>query len=323
MVGDRAPCDGRVDGMFPSLVLTHSNAAVTHGSSGTGDLLGGSHQRVGVWCARMVGQLKQWRLTQTPTLRGGISTAARMARRETPPNRYTVAPLVKVTRTLPVMGLAVRRVMALLCSVSMGSCMVSWLVDLLIVDGEGGWGCPPCATLQIGHHGADLQSVDGRIIPAAPVGGLFRTTLPEQRHQLLVVATAAGSIVEPLIVANPQGDIPGLPVCPSVESVAHGLSRLVDVISLQGQGSPATIPCGSLPTVTLHTAAVDLLIIEAVIEIEIEDFAWHVLNLGEQGVGFHGSSRLVCCNSTGSVGGDGVDLCHLLSCHSVKGLGGL
>jgi hypothetical protein len=31
---------------------------------------------------------------------------------------------------------------------------------------------------------------------------------------------------------------------------------LVDVISLQGQGSPATIPCGSLPSVTLGTAAI-------------------------------------------------------------------
>ena len=74
---------------------------------------------------------------------------------------------------------------------------------------------------------------------------------------------------------------------------AHGRGGGRLLFNFTGWGSPATIPAGSSPTVTFSTAAVDLLGIEAIIEIEIEDLAWHVLNLGEQGVGFHGSSRLV------------------------------
>ena len=108
------------------MVLTHSNAAVTKGSSSTGDLLSGSHQRVGVWCARMMGQLKQCWLTHPPTLRGGISRAPMMARREAL-IVYWRSLLVNTTRTLPVNGLAVRRVMALLNSESIGRRMV-WLV---------------------------------------------------------------------------------------------------------------------------------------------------------------------------------------------------
>ena len=99
------------------------------------------------------------------------------------------------------------------------------LVDAVSLQGRGGGSVPPCATLEIAHHGADLQSVDGGVIPAATVWGLLRSTLPELGHQILVVATAAGGMVEGLVVLNPEGDVPGLPVCPSVESVAHG--RLV------------------------------------------------------------------------------------------------
>ena len=103
------------------------------------------------------------------------------------------------------------------------------------LQGQAGGLCPPCATLQIAHHGADFQSIDGGVIPAATVRRLLAATIPEQRHQLLIVAAGLGGIVERLIVANPEGDVPGLPVCPSVESVAHGLV-CVDVISLQGHG---------------------------------------------------------------------------------------
>ena len=63
-----------------------------------------------------------------------------------------------------------------------------------------------------------------------------------------------------------------------------------------GGSASAPIPAGSCPTVTLHTAAVDLLIIEAVIEIEaveVEDFARGILDFREEGVEFHGSGRLV------------------------------
>ena len=73
------------------------------------------------------------------------------------------------------------------------------------------------------HHVANLNAVDSGIIPAATVWGLFTSTLPEHGDQLLIVAAAAGCIIEGFIVANPEGDIPGLPVCPSVEGRVHGV----------------------------------------------------------------------------------------------------
>ena len=74
-------------------------------------------------------------------------------------------------------------------------------------------------SLEFGHHSVDRQSVNLRVVPAATVRGLFAATIPEHPHQFLVVAAGAGSIIESLVVANPEGDVPGLPVCPSVEGV--------------------------------------------------------------------------------------------------------
>jgi len=62
-------------------------------------------------------------------------------------------------------------------------------------------------------------------------------------HELLpggLVVTAEGharlsGFVEELIVADPEGSVPGLVVCPTVVG-RHGLSRLVDVVSLGAQG---------------------------------------------------------------------------------------
>ena len=151
-----------------------------------------------------------------------MMAAPRMARRETPVKRYSFDPLVKVTRTVPVIGLPMTLRAALLNFESMGS--IGLVVWYALVYRVGGHRCPLVDSLEIGHHSADLQTIDLRIIPAAAVWGLLRSTIPQQTHQLLVVVTAASGIVERLIVANPEGDIPGLPVCPSVESVAHCLS---------------------------------------------------------------------------------------------------
>jgi len=59
-------------------------------------------------------------------------------------------------------------------------------------------------------------------------------------HELLpggLISTAEGharfgGIVEELIVLHPEGSVPGFVVCPTVVG-RHGLSRLVDVVSLQ------------------------------------------------------------------------------------------
>ena len=176
---------------------------------------------------------------------------------------------------------------------------------LIILGGHGGIACPLCASLEFAHHLYHLPIIDTGRIPFDAIGGLAQAasdlSLSHTANELLprgliiatVLNTRLSGIVQKLIVANPEGGIPGFVVGPAVVVVLHGSGRLVDGFILDGQGSPATIPCGSLPTVPLHAAAVDLLIIEAIIEIEIEDLAWHVLNLGEQGVGFHGLVRLV------------------------------
>jgi len=44
--------------------------------------------------------------------------------------------------------------------------------------------------------------------------------------------TRLSGIVEELVVLNPEGSVPGFVVCPTVVG-RHGLSRLVDVVSLQ------------------------------------------------------------------------------------------
>jgi len=207
------------------------------------------------------------------------------------------------------------------------------LVDAVSLQGRGGAPAPMVDSLEFDHHLDHLAVVDAGRIPLDAIGGLTQAapnlTLSHATNELLpgglalaaVLNTRLSGIVQKLIVADPQGSVPGFVVSPAVVGVLHGLGRLVDVFSLQGQGSPATIPCASLPSVTLCLTALEILCFEAIIE--IEDLAWHVLNFSEQGVGFHWLSRLVCCNSTGSVGAQRVDLCHLLSCHTVQGLGGL
>ena len=80
---------------------------------------------------------------------------------------------------------------------------------------------PPWSSSEIVHHLADLQSVDGRVIPAATVRGLLAATLPELGDQVLVMAAAPRHVIESLIVLNPEGNVPGLPVCPTVETVVR------------------------------------------------------------------------------------------------------
>ena len=79
---------------------------------------------------------------------------------------------------------------------------------------------------EVCHHLIDLQSVDCGVVPAATVGGLFAATVAETGNQILIgpseACQAACLIVQTLIVLNPEGHVPGLPVCPSVESgVGH------------------------------------------------------------------------------------------------------
>ena len=81
-------------------------------------------------------------------------------------------------------------------------------------------------------------------------------------------ASVAGLGCGLCLARNPHG-LAGLKVRAHAVD-CHGSVALVDVISLQGQGSPATIPCGSLPSVTLGTAAIEILCIHQVIMLGFE-----------------------------------------------------
>ena len=147
-------------GMLPDTVtgMAHLNESIFCCDGGDG--VASCHGVVWVWCARMVGQLKQCWLTHPPTLRGGISRAPMMARREAL-MVYWRSLLVNTTRTVPVNGLAVRRVMALLYSESMGRRMIG-LVDGLIVARGGG--APPLSIFEGGQFGDCLAVESLRIL---------------------------------------------------------------------------------------------------------------------------------------------------------------
>ncbi len=79
---------------------------------------------------------------------------------------------------------------------------------------------------EVCHHFVDLHAVDCGVVPAATVGGLFAAAVTEHGNQVLIGPTeacqAACLIVQTLIVLNPEGHVPGLPVCPTVvRGVGH------------------------------------------------------------------------------------------------------
>jgi len=123
------------------------------------------------------------------------------------------------------------------------------LVDGLILGGHRGIAAPCCASLEFGHHLNHLAVVDAGRIPFDAIGGLAEhppnLALSHATNELipggLIIATefntCLSGVVEELIVADPQGGIPGFVVGPAVVGVLHGSGRLVDVFSLQGQAA--------------------------------------------------------------------------------------
>jgi len=121
------------------------------------------------------------------------------------------------------------------------------LVDGLILGGHRGIAAPICASLEFGHHLYHLAVVDAGRIPFHAIGGLAQAapdlTLSHAADELLpgglviatVLNTCLSGVVQKLIVANPQGSVPGFVVGPTVVVVLHGSGRLVDVFSLDGQ----------------------------------------------------------------------------------------
>jgi hypothetical protein len=93
----------------------------------------------------------------------------------------------------------------------------SFAVDLLMIPWIGADPSPPrhiCS--QIRQHLIQCCGVNGGIHPA----GTVRSHLPESvfktRDQCIITIITAGDIVHPLIVLQPESNIPGLPVCPTI-----------------------------------------------------------------------------------------------------------
>ena len=122
------------------------------------------------------------------------------------------------------------------------------VLSVVSIEARGAAETPLVCGSEIDHHLVHLVGIDGARIPAHPVTGLHEmaSNLPVSHaaHELLpgglIVAaeldTRLGGVVEELIIADPQGSIPGLVGCPTVvgaEGVGHGSFRF-DVISLDG-----------------------------------------------------------------------------------------
>jgi len=87
---------------------------------------------------------------------------------------------------------------------------------------EGGAGPPEVDGLEIGQHLIQGVGVDGRVHPASAVRGHGSELRFQAGNESIIRVVLAGDLVEVLIVAQPQGDIPGCPICPTVEGFGFG-----------------------------------------------------------------------------------------------------
>ena len=85
--------------------------------------------------------------------------------------------------------------------------------------------------LEVPHHLQHLCLIDGRVVPLHPIAGLPQHPpnlpirhatdefLPGGLIGAAVLHTCLSGVVEELIVANPEGSVPGLVICPTVVGV--------------------------------------------------------------------------------------------------------
>ena len=134
------------------------------------------------------------------------------------------------------------------------------LFHAVSLQGQRGSDAPRCASSEIDHQGDHLIGIDGRIVPCHAVTRSAQEATDHAFHHatlelipggLIIAAvghTCLGGVVEKLIVANPEGSVPGLVICVTV----HRSGRLVDVISLQGQRGDLCPPCATRSVVHPH-----------------------------------------------------------------------
>jgi hypothetical protein len=93
---------------------------------------------------------------------------------------------------------------------------------VLILGGLEGEQSPPCASSEIGQHLIQGGGVDGGIHPAGTVRRHLPPPILQAGDEGIVAIITLGNVIECLIILNPEGDVPGLPVCPTVESGGGG-----------------------------------------------------------------------------------------------------
>ena len=138
-------------------------------------------------------------------------------------------------------------------AVGLGLSHGSFRFDVISLQGQGTGSLPLVDSSEIDHQGDHLIGIDGRIVPCHAVTRSTQEATDHAFHHatlelipggLIIAAvghTCLGGVVEKLIVANPEGSVPGLVICVTV----HRSGRLVDVISLQGQMGDLCPPCAS------------------------------------------------------------------------------
>ena len=100
---------------------------------------------------------------------------------------------------------------------------VLWKFAHESIIGTGGSRSPPLVdTSQFVQHLLHLIVVDGGVVVGETVARLSDTMEHQQIDAVLPGVGTASDAVEELVILQPQGRIPGLPVCPSVEcGVGH------------------------------------------------------------------------------------------------------
>jgi hypothetical protein len=93
---------------------------------------------------------------------------------------------------------------------------------VLILRGLEGEQSPPCASSEIGQHLIQGGGVDGGIHPAGTVRRHLSPPILQAGDEGIVAIITLGNVIECLIVLQPQGNIPGCPVCPLVVGLGGG-----------------------------------------------------------------------------------------------------
>jgi len=90
------------------------------------------------------------------------------------------------------------------------------LVDVFSIEAGEGGRRPPVDSSEIVQHLVQFVGVDLSVHPTGTVWGHLPPQHLKVGNESVVAGELLSEVVGPLIVLNPQGDVPGLPVCPSV-----------------------------------------------------------------------------------------------------------